>query len=270
MFQFLYQPILNILILLYGLLFANMGLAIIALTVLIGLILIPLTLPQLKAAQKMQELAPKLEKLKKKYQKDKQKLMQAQMELYKENGVNPAAGCLPQILRLVVLISLYQVFTQVIRPGAEVVEKINQSLYSFVQLPTAGLNLRFLWLDLSRPDLIHIPGFVALPGVLVILAALFQFLSSLLMAPVVKTEEEGAEATEGKSDDLAVSMQKQMVYLFPLITLVIGYTMPSGVILYWFVFSLFTFIQQLLVSNKLPVLLRAIQEKKEKLLKRQA
>jgi len=248
MFQFLYQPILNALILLYNLFFSNLGLAIIALTVLIKLVLVPFTNPQLKASQKLQEINPELEKLKKKYKDDKQKLMQAQMELYKKHGFNPAAGCLPQIVQFILLITLYQVFNQVIRSGTEVMAKISQSLYPFVAIPQQ-LNLNFLYLNLSQPDLIRIPGFVALPGIFVLLATLFQFLSSRLMMPVVKAEEKEAEQTEKKEDDMAVAMQKQMVYLFPAMTLIFGYTMPSGVILYWLVFSLFSFIQQLLINR---------------------
>lgn len=249
MFQILYQPILNALIILYNLLFSNLGLAIIALTALIKLILIPLMNPQMKSAQKMQELGPELEKLKIQYKDDKQKLMTAQMELYKKNGVNPASGCLPQILQLFILISLYQVFSQVIRPGAEIMETLSHNLYGFVQLP-ARLNLNFLWLNLSRPDLIQIPGFVALPGVFVVLAAILQFLTSKLMMPVAKAEEKQAQKTEEKSDDMAAAMQKQMLYMFPIMTLIFGYTMPSGVILYWFAFSLFRLIHQLVISKK--------------------
>ncbi len=254
MFQILNQPILNALIILYKLLFSNLGLAIIALTALIRLALIPLTNPQLKSAQKMQELNPELEKLKKKYKDDKQKLMQAQLELYKKNGINPAAGCLPQILQLVILISLYQVFNQVITAGADVVAKINQSLYSFVKLsPQTALNLNFLYLNLSRPDLIYIPGLpFALPGLFVILAALFQFLSSKMMTPVVQTEQKESDLTEKKSDDFAVALQKQMLYLLPIMTIIFGYTMPSGVMIYWLAFSFFSFIQQLLINKKLP------------------
>ncbi len=247
----LYQPILNALILLYKLFFSNLGVAIVALTGLIRLALIPLTNPQLKSAQIMQELNPELQKIKEKFKDDKQKLMQAQMELYKKHGINPAAGCLPQILQFAILISLFQVFNQVIKPGDGVIEKINQSLYPFVKLAeNTTFNMQFLYLNLSQPDLIKIPGFFNLPGVFVILATVFQFLSSRLMMPVVKKEEKEAKATESKSDDMAVSMQKQMLYLFPAMTLIFGYTMPSGVILYWFVFSLFSFIQQLLISQK--------------------
>lgn len=251
MFQILYQPILNALIILYKLLFANLGLAIIVLTALIRLLLLPLTNPQLKSAQIMQQLNPELEKLKKKFKDDKQKLAQAQMELYKKHGVNPAAGCLPQIVQFVILISLYQVFNQVIKPEAGLIEKLNQNLYQFAKLPTdSTLNLNFLYLNLAKPDLIRIPNFVNLPGLFVIFATLFQYLSSKMMMPVVKQEQEGAQATEGKQDDMAVAMQKQMLYLFPAMTLIFGYTMPSGVILYWFVFSLFSFIQQLIINKK--------------------
>jgi len=249
MFQILYQPILNALILFYNLLFSNLGLAIIALTGAIKLLLVPLTTPQLKSTQKLQEINPELEKLKKKYKDDKQKLAQAQMELYRKHGLNPAAGCLPQVLQIFILLSLYQVFNQVIKPGAEVATKISQSLYPFVSKPTS-LNLNFLYLDLAKPDLIQIPGLIAVPGVFVILAAVLQFISSKMMSPLVKTEEKIAKKTEEKGDDMAAAMQKQMLYIFPIMTLIFGYTMPSGVILYWFAFSLFSFIHQLVISKK--------------------
>ena len=79
----LYEPLLNALIFLYGVLFNNFGLAIIVLTVALRLVLVPLTLPSLRAAKKMKELAPELEKLKAKYKDDRQKLAKAQMELYR-------------------------------------------------------------------------------------------------------------------------------------------------------------------------------------------
>ncbi len=251
----LYQPLLNALIFLYKLLFNNLGLAIIALTVLIRAALSPIMTKQLKSTKKMQEVAPELEKLKVKFKDDKQKLMQAQMELYKKHGVNPASGCLPQIVQLVILISLYQAFNLVIKPdGLEVVKKINESLYAFNQIPLdSALNLRFLYLNLSKPDLLKIPNFIGLPGVFVILATVFQFLSSKMMTPVVKKEEKMALKTVEKTDDMAASMQKQMLYMFPLMTLVFGFTMPSGVMLYWFIFSFFSFIQQYFINQKAKI-----------------
>lgn len=79
------------------------------------------------------------------------------------------------------------------------------------------------------------------------MSTVFQFLSSKLMMPGVRLGEKEVQTTEKKSDDMAVAMQKQMLYLFPAMTLIFGYTMPSGVILYWFVFSLFSYIQQLAI-----------------------
>jgi len=151
---FLYQPLINGLILFYKILFGNLGLAIIGLTLVIRLALLPLTRPALEMAKKMKELAPKLEKLKKKHKNDKQAFAKAQMELYRQNGANPAAGCLPQIIQLLVLIALFQAFRQVLGAnGGEAIGKINDVLYSFLKLPAdATLNLKFLHLDLSKPD----------------------------------------------------------------------------------------------------------------------
>jgi YidC/Oxa1 family membrane protein insertase len=247
----LYQPFVNALIFFYQILFENLGWAILALTVIIRGVLIPLTLPSMKAAQKMKELAPEIAKLKKKYENDKQGLAKAQMELYKQHGANPAAGCLPQIVQLIILIALYQAFINVLRSDGNVVEKLNQVLYPALKLGEETIvNTHFFWLDLAKPDLFHLPGLsFALPGFFLILAALIQFLSSKMMQPVVTQAQKDAAKTEGKTDDMATAMQSQMLYLFPLMTIFIGYSFPSGLILYWFVFSLFTAIQQYFISG---------------------
>lgn len=247
--SFLFQPLVNGLILLYKV-FGSLGVAIIILTLTIRTILIPLTAPSLKAAKKMAELAPELEKLKQKHGKDKQKFAQAQMELYRQKGVNPAAGCLPQIIQLVILIALYQAFAQVLRAnGVEIISKLNEILYPALRLPLeTRINLSFLYLNLSKPDVFHFQG-VPIPGIFLILAALTQFLSSKMMQPAVKTQEKIAQKTEEKADDIATSMQSQMLYLFPLMTILIGFTFPSGLILYWFIFSAFQLIQQYFTSG---------------------
>jgi len=244
----LFHPLVNALIFLYQII-GNFGLAIIVLTVLLRIVLTPLTLPSLKAAQKMAQLAPELANLKKKYEKDKQKLAQAQMDLYKRNGVNPAAGCLPQIIQIIILIALYQAFAQVLQANGDVVVKLNQILYAPLKLmENSQFNLSFLYLNLTKPDTFTVSG-IPIPGLFLILAALTQFLSSKMMQPQVKKEEAVAEKTEGKTDDIATSMQGQMLYLFPLMTIFIGFSFPSGLVLYWFVFSAFQLGQQYLVSG---------------------
>ncbi len=248
---FLSQPLLNALIFLYQVLFQNLGLAIIALTLLMRFALIPLTVPSLKAAQKMRELQPELEKLKKKYKKNKQAFAQAQLKLYKKHGANPAAGCLPQIIQIIILIALFQAFNQIIRPENNTIAKINEALYPFLKLPSdTSFNTRFFYLELTKPDIIRLPlqlgslKLPGLPGLFLILAALAQLLSSLMMLPQSKAAEVQAKKTPQKEDDLATSMQTQMIYLFPLMTLLIGFSFPSGLVLYWATFSLTTMIQQ--------------------------
>ena len=250
---FLYQPLVNGLILFYKILFNNLGLAIIALTAAIRLILIPLTAPSLKAAKKMQELAPQLQKLKERYKNDKQGLSRAQLELYRQHGANPAAGCLPQIVQLLILIALFQAFSEVLKPnGTAVITKLNEVLYPSLRLSSQTIfNLKFLYLDLAKPDIIRLPAFTfPLPGIFLILAALTQFLSSKMMVPQVKAQAAEAKKTPGKEDDMATMMQKQMLYMFPLMTLLIGFSFPSGLVLYWLVFSLFQMAQQYFTGRR--------------------
>jgi len=253
----LYQPLVNLLILFYKIFGQNLGLAIIALTVAIRSALIPLTTPSMKAAQKIKELAPQLEKLKKKHKKNKQAMAKAQMELYQKHGVNPAAGCLPQVLQIIVLIALFQAFNQVLRPDGDVIEKLNQVLYSFLRFKDSQvINTRFLYLELTQPDLfkimaINIFGKVIdkLPGVFLLAAAVTQFLSSKAMMPAAKATEAKAKKTKGEEDDMAAMMQKQMLYMMPIMTILIGFRFPSGLVLYWLTFSLFMLGQQLLMKR---------------------
>lgn len=249
-YTLLYQPLLNGLIFFYKI-FGNLGWAIIVLTILIRFILVPLTLPSLKAASKLKEIAPELEKLKKKYAGDKQKFAQVQLEIYKKYKINPAAGCLPQIIQLIILIALYQVFVKVLQQDGDIIAKLNEVLYPFLKLPTETMiNTRFFYLDLSKPDVFHLSGFsFPLPGFFLLIAALVQFLSSKLMQPAVKVAQKEAKETPSAQDDLVVAMQTQMLYLFPLMTILIGFSFPSGLVLYWLVFSVFTAVQQYFVNK---------------------
>ena len=90
----------------------NFGWSIVAVTVMIKLILLPLILPSLKSAKKIRGLQPKLNSLKEKYGNDKQALAKAQMDLYKQEGINPMSGCLPQILQIVVLLLFFSTFNK--------------------------------------------------------------------------------------------------------------------------------------------------------------
>lgn len=239
------RPLANGLILFYRLFGGNLGVAIILFTVVLRFVLNPLTKPYMDSMKKMKDLAPSIEKLKRKYGKDKIKFAQAQSELYKQNKINPAAGCLPYLLQLIVLIAFFNVFSRTLTSG-DVVKNFNQLLYKpLIISESEKINTRFLYLDVTKPDTFKIPGVTFnFPGPILLLSAFVQLLSSLVMIPYTKTEESVAKKTKGQEDDMQVAMQKSMVYMFPLLTIVIGLKFPSGLALYWFVFSLFQFYQQ--------------------------
>jgi YidC/Oxa1 family membrane protein insertase len=231
------KPLLDLLLLFYRLLGENLGVAIIAMTVFIRLLLLPLTLPSIKATRKIRELGPELEELKKKYKKDKQALAQAQLKLYQKHGVNPAAGCLPQIVQIVILIALFQAFRLALASDE-------------------SINRQFFYLDLTKPDLISIPSIKlfaweirSLPGAFLIGAAVVQFLSSRAMMGSATAAQIKAKETEPVEDDIASSMQKQMLYMMPIMTLFIGLSFPSGLVLYWLTFSAFLLVQQLILGR---------------------
>jgi len=219
----------SLLLFLYQHLGSNLGLAIIFLTLIIRLILVPITLPSLKSAKKMQELKPSIDRLKKKY-KDPKKLQQAQLQLYKQNKVNPASGCLPQIVQIIILISLYRVL----------MDFIGQDFFNGIKI-----NLDFLWLNLSQPDHYYI---------LPVVAGFSQLLYSLLMQTGTVTDAKNPKnkAKKQKEEDkleMAQSIQKQMVYTMPLMTTIIALKFPSGLALYWSVSTVFSFVQQLILSG---------------------
>lgn len=227
----LYQPLLSVLKLLTDLLSGSLGMAIISITLIIRTALLPLSLPAMRSAQKLKELKPKLDDLKKMHGKDLKRLQQEQMNLYKQEGINPAAGCLPTLVQFAVLIALYRVFIDFIQNGSG--EVFSQSL-------------KFLWLNLSQPDPYYI---------LPILAAVSQLvLSQMLMSgrehhqinqlKKVKKKEE-----EKSSQEMAEAIQQQMLYVMPLMTGLIALRLPSGLAVYWVTTTIFSIVQQYIASG---------------------
>lgn len=248
---FIFFPLLNTLIYLYKLT-GSFGWAIIVMTIGLRALLTPLVIPSLKVSKKMQDLAPELAALKAKFAGDKQGLVTAQAALYKENGLNPAAGCLPQIIQIVILIGLYNAFNSVLSyTGADIISHLNSLLYTFNQLPADfHISSQFFYLDLVKPDVFRLPNVpFPLPGAFALLSAVSQFLSSKMMMPVVKKEEKLALLTPKTDDDMMASTQEQMLYMFPLMSLVLAYQFPSGLVIYWFVFSAASIVQQWLISG---------------------
>lgn len=236
----LVNPILNILVVLYNLFGGSLGWAIVVLTILIRGLLLPVVLPSLKNMQKQRDLQPELQKLQQKYKHDKQKLAEEQMKLFQKHGLNPASGCITQISMIVVLIALYRVI-RLFAINFDLAA-INDAIYFASQKFSEGfsVNTGFFYLDLSQPDKLY---------VLPILSGLTQLIASKMMQPFVEEGEKAAKKTPDKSDDLAYNMQEQMLYLMPLMTAIIAFSLPSGVALYILTTTIFSIVQQYFVSG---------------------
>jgi len=221
--ELLYRPLFNVLVFLYETVsFYDLGIAIIALTVLIRLALYPLSRHAIESQKNMMAVQPEVKKLQEKYKDNKEEQMKRVMELYKEKKVNPFSGCIPILIQLPIIIALYQVFLAGFDDGSL------SSLYSFIPNP-GSLNHSFLGiLDLSLKKNI----------ILAVLAGALQFYQSKMML------DEQKKVQAAPSNDFSANMSKQMTYTMPVVTVVISYTLPAGLALYWTVTNLISIIQQ--------------------------
>lgn len=225
------NPMINLLLLFYRYLGQQTILAITALTLLVRLALLPLTLRQQQAAQRMQALQPELQKLQKKYAKDKEKLSQEQMKLYQEAGVNPLGGCLPLLIQLPLLYGLWQSIMRVLAVSPLELLKLSQNIYPFIPGLTAIIPLqsRFLWLDMGQPD----PYFV-----LPVLVVATSWLSQKMLSPPAA----GAE-------DRSAAMNQQMQIMMPLMFGFISMSYASGISIYFVLSNLITMLQYFLIRR---------------------
>jgi YidC/Oxa1 family membrane protein insertase len=229
----LVYPILNVLVGLYKIT-GSLGVSIIGLTIIIRAILLPVVLPSMRDMKKQRDLQPELEKIKKRFKYDKKKQAELQMELFKKHGINPASGCSTQLIMIIVLIAL---FTVIRRFALNVdILTINQHLYfDFLKFAASEtLSTKFLYLDLSQKD----PFFI-----LAILSGILQYIASKMTIPYVEKAEKLAKGTPEKTDDFAYNMQEQMLYMMPAMNVIIGATLPAGVVLYIVVTTIFSVVQ---------------------------
>lgn len=255
----LIYPIINLLVASYQLLsFLHipyaLGFAIILLTAIIRLVLYPLMATQLKAAKKMQDLQPHMTTLKEKHKGDTKKLQEAQMALYKEHGVNPAAGCLPILIQLPLLIALYNVLAHVVAlPPQEALRYINGIVYFDSLKLTHVWNTSFFGLPLGKQPAELVS---AMPLILLIpiITGVLQFVQSKMMmsvkplVPVLKKKGKEEKKPDAGSD-FAQAFQTQSLYIFPVMLGYLAYTFPIGLSLYWNTFTLFGILQQYRISG---------------------
>jgi YidC/Oxa1 family membrane protein insertase len=222
------NPVLNVLVALSHILGDSFGLAIIALTVIIRLILWPLTKRQLNSTKALQEMQPKIQELQKKYGKNQQKLQQEMMKLYKEAGVNPL-GCLwPMLVQFPIWIALYQAIMRALATTPENLLDLSQRLYSWNIVSQAiPLSSKFLWLNLGQPD----PYWI----LAIIVGGTMWVQQKMTQAPAVDPRQE--------------STSRMMTLMMPLMFGFLTLMFPSGLALYWAVSNIIGIITQYFVTG---------------------
>jgi len=221
----LYQPLFNILIGLYEFVPGkDFGVAVILLTILIRLLLYPLSVKAIKSQKALARVQPMVKEIQEKYKNEKEKQAAEIMALYKKEKINPFSSILPLFIQLPILIALYWVFQK----GIDVVYL--KDLYSFMPHLTEIKPFLFGIVDLSKPNII-----------LAVLASAFQYWQAKIS--VVKHPKQ-------KKSDISNMMEKQMLYFMPFFTLLILLSLPSAIGLYWSVSTLFMICQQYIVNKE--------------------
>src|SRR5215217_5545445 len=194
-------------------LFSSAGLGIIAFTIIVKTLMLPLTVKALRSSKAMQELQPKIKELQKKHGNDRQRISQETMALYQQYRVNPMAGCLPMVIQIPIFLGLYN---------------------SIMRLSTSGAGLwddPFLWLpSLAHPDPLHM---------LPIVAGLFQFVQTQMMRP----------ANQPKSTDPQQAMMNSVMNIMPLTVVFFGWSFAAGPVLYWATQSVYSVVQQWFITG---------------------
>ncbi|MFA5211223.1 MAG: YidC/Oxa1 family membrane protein insertase [Patescibacteria group bacterium] len=229
----LLQPIFNIFVFIYNLV-PNVALVILIITILIKVILYPFNNKSIKAQKELSELQPKLEELKTKYKGDQQKIATETMKIYSENKINPFSSCLPLLIQLPVFIALYWVLRSVLDPNQDFA-----MLYSFIKNPENINPIAFGF------NLTEIGSWTNL--VLAVLAGAAQYFQTKMFTKK-KAPKVAGEAS--KDEDMASMMNKQMLYMMPIMTILIGYKLPAGLTLYWFLSTILTWLQQMVLFKK--------------------
>jgi YidC/Oxa1 family membrane protein insertase len=283
-----FLPLFNLLIAIYRLPFADFALAIIAFTIVIRTVLAPLFVRQIRSSKEMQRMQPLVREVQRKHKGNRQKIQEETLALYREHGVNPAAGCLPLVLQLPILIALYSALVRAsgvvtgftlndsIRApfealqAAGVVDPVagQANTYRVVVdgpcgLPEYGQLPQFLPLNcqlidpikltdhvdttigwLLNLDLATIDNVFAIPlfgafslSFIAVVAAVLQFIQVKMTSP------------RPNPDDPTSGITNTMTYTFPLLTIFWGGLFPSGLVLYWVVYTAYLIVQQYFIMG---------------------
>jgi len=238
--DFLTNPFTTALLFLYQLLGQNIFLTIVGFTVIIRLLLLPLTYQQLKSTKAMQTIQPKMKEIQEKYKGDREKLAKAQMDLYKENGVNPLAGCLPLVIQFPILIGLYGAITRALSATPLQLLDLSHRILVPGLATLIPMQNKFLFWNLAAPDQTYI---------LPILVVASTWLSQKLLMP--------PPAAGSSGSDPSAAMSRNMMLMMPIMMFFFSLNVASGVSMYWVIGGLAVILQyaalgRVHVRNLLP------------------
>lgn len=226
----IFEPIFNALIFLYNVIPGqSMGLAIIALTIILRMAMYPLFSKQIKSQKAMQDIQDDLRKVKEQFKDDPKQLQMETMKLYKDKGINPLSSCLPLLIQLPIWAALYHSFNQGLSSSGF------EHLYGFVTNP-GTINTNFVFLNLATPSI----------PLAVVVGAVQYWQGKMLLAK----RPQQTDVKEGSAEQIAQQMSQQMVYLLPVMMVVIGWSLPSGLVLYFFISTLISIAQQYILMRK--------------------
>jgi len=234
--QVFIRPIYNLLVLAY-LPFKDLGVAIILVTFLIRLLLFPLFSKQIRSQKEMSELQKDLQKIKERFKDDPKKIQEETLKLYQSRGVNPLGGCLPTLIQIPIFIALYQVFRFYL--GVDHVDL----LYSFVpQIKNITL-VAFGFIHLDKPDFYILPYLVGITQ---------YFLSKLMGRQQQVQAKKKSKDKQTAIEEQMQMMNRSMLYFMPLFLVVISFSLPAAVVLYFLTSNLFSLLQYYFFYKKTP------------------
>lgn len=217
---------------------ANYGVIIVILSVLSKLVFWPLSVKSFKSMREMQLVQPMMTELRKRYADEPKELQRQMMLLYKQRGVNPLGGCMPLVVQMPIFVALYSV------------------LRSNIELRNAPF---FGWIDnLAAPDVLF-----TLPFPIPILGTNFSLLPLLMGAAMIWQSKMGSPMSMSGP---AAQQQAVMKWMMPIVFIFIFYSMPSGLVLYWLINTVFSVWQQIHINRSYaaaPVLSPAVERKTE-------
>lgn len=228
-----YQPIYNALIfLINSVTFGDVGFAVIILTIVVKLILFPISKKSVKSQLLLKKLEPLLKQIKKDFPK-KEDQAKKTFEIYKQYGVNPFSGCLMIIIQLPIIFALYYVFYKGLTLGTG-------PLYSFVSAPE-HMNTFFLGIfDTSGKSI-----------VLAVLAGISQFIHGYLSMPLKPKEKVVSTEPRTFQEQLSESMTTNVRYILPIFVAIIAYQISAAVAIYWITSNVVTIIQEWYIRRSL-------------------